>query len=236
MEHEYDVLIIGGGVVGCAIARELAAYRLKIGVLEKNPDVGYETSARNTGVVHGGFAYDVGSLKAALCVEGNRMMGELAEELHFPFKRCGKILVGSTEEEYARLLEVIRQGEACGASNLRMVDREELHAILPSVEGNFALLSENSGIVDPFHFIQEITDPRRTLTSSVLVTDGELPLCSVRLTDPVPITRISDVMKEIRKMKVEAPLESGTVLIRDVLGLGSDVITTKTIRRITAAQ
>ena len=150
MEHGYDVLIIGGGVVGCAIARELAAYRLKIGVLEKNPDVGYETSARNTGVVHGGFAYDVGSLKAALCVEGNRMMGELAEELHFPFKRCGKILVGNTEEEYARLLEVIRQGEACGASNLRMADREELHAILPSVEGNFALLSENSGIVDPF--------------------------------------------------------------------------------------
>ena len=80
------------------------------------------------------------------------------------------------------------------------------------------------------YFIQEITDPRRTLTSSVLVKGGELPLCSVRLTDP------ADVMKEIRKMKVEAPLESGTVLIRDVLGLGSDVITTKTIRRITAAQ
>ena len=86
------------------------------------------------------------------------------------------------------------------------------------------------------YFIQEITDPRRTLTSSVLVKGGELPLCSVRLTDPVPIARIPDVMKEIRKMKVEAPLESGTVLIRDVLGLGSDVITTKTIRRITAAQ
>ena len=86
------------------------------------------------------------------------------------------------------------------------------------------------------YFIQEITDPRRTLTSSVLVKGGELPLCSVRLTEPVPIARIPDVMKEIRKMKVEAPLESGTVLIRDVLGLGSDVITTKTIRRITAAQ
>ena len=84
------------------------------------------------------------------------------------------------------------------------------------------------------YFIQEITDPRRTLTSSVLVTDGELPLCSVRLTEPIPIARIPDVMKEIRKMKVEAPLESGTVLIRDVLGLGSNVIATKTIRRITA--
>ena len=86
------------------------------------------------------------------------------------------------------------------------------------------------------YFIQEITDPRRTLASSVLVTDGELPLCSVRLTEPIPIARIPDVMKEIRKMKVEAPLESGTVLIRDVLGLGSNVIATKTIRRITAAQ
>ena len=86
------------------------------------------------------------------------------------------------------------------------------------------------------YFIQEITDPRRTLTSSVLVTDGELPLCSVRLTEPIPIARIPDVMKEIRKMKIEAPLESGTVLIRDVLGLGSDVIATKTIRRIKATQ
>ena len=86
------------------------------------------------------------------------------------------------------------------------------------------------------YFIQEITDPKRTLTSSVLVTGGEIPLCSVRLTEPIPIARIPDVMKEIRKMKVEAPLESGTVLIRDVLGLGSDVIATKTIRRITAAQ
>ena len=91
------------------------------------------------------------------------------------------------------------------------------------------------------YFIQELTDPGRTLTSSVLVTDGELPLCSVRLTEPIPISvrltepipiaRIPDVMKEIRKMKVEAPLESGTVLIRDVLGLGSDVIATKTIRK-----
>ena len=86
------------------------------------------------------------------------------------------------------------------------------------------------------YFIQEITDPRRTLTSSVLVKGGELPLCSVRLTEPVPIARIPDVMKEIRKMKVEAPLESGTVPIRDDLGLGSNVIATKTIRRIKDTQ
>ena len=96
MKQLYDVIIIGGGVVGSAIAREMSRYRLKIGVLEKNLDVCYETSGRNSGVVHGGFAYDTGSLKARLCVEGNRFMEQLAEELDFKFIRCGKVLVGNT--------------------------------------------------------------------------------------------------------------------------------------------
>ena len=156
MDHKdlqlYDVLIIGGGVVGSACARELSRYRLRIAVLEKNLDVCFETSGRNTGVCHGGFAYDPGSLKARLCVEGNRMMGQLSEELGFAFRRCGKVLVGNTEEEYARLLEVQAQGETNGAAGLRMVDEAELHALVPSVVGKFALFSENSGILDPFMF------------------------------------------------------------------------------------
>ncbi|MBR2256868.1 MAG: NAD(P)/FAD-dependent oxidoreductase [Blautia sp.] len=147
---KFDVFIIGGGVIGSAIARELSRYRLSIGVAEKNTDVCNETSGRNTGVCHGGFAYDVGSLKAKLCVEGNRMMDDLARELDFPFRRCGKVLVGNTEEEYARLLEVIEQGNANGASGLRMISGKELKELIPQVEGSFALLSENSGILDPF--------------------------------------------------------------------------------------
>ena len=78
MNNLYDVLIIGAGVVGRAMARELSRYKLQIAVVEKNLDVCFETSGRNTGVCHGGFAYDPGSLKAKLCVEGNRMMGELS--------------------------------------------------------------------------------------------------------------------------------------------------------------
>ena len=150
MRDLYDVLVIGGGVVGSAIARELSRYKLSIAVLEKNPDVCMETSGRNTGVCHGGFAYDIGSLKARFCVEGNKMMGDLAKELDFPFKRCGKVLVGNTEEDYQRLLEVIHQGEECGASGLRMIDGDELHRLIPGVVGGFAMLSENSGILDPF--------------------------------------------------------------------------------------
>ena len=146
----YDVIVIGGGVVGCAVARELGRYRLKTALLEKNLDVGYETSGRNTGVCHGGFAYDVGTWKAKLCLEGNRMMGEVAEELDFPFKRCGKVLVGKTEADYNRLLEVIEQGHKIGVTGLSMITDEELHRLIPGVVGNFAMLSATSGILDPF--------------------------------------------------------------------------------------
>lgn len=150
--ESYDVLIIGGGVVGSAIARELSRFRLKIGVLEKNLDVCYETSGRNSGVVHGGFAYDTGSLKAKLCVEGNKGMGKLAEELGFTFRRCGKVLVGKTEEDLEALKRVIVQGEQNGAENLRLIGKEELHRLVPMAVGEFAMLSENSGIVDPFNY------------------------------------------------------------------------------------
>lgn len=147
---EFDVLIIGGGVVGSAIARELSRFKLKIGVLEKNLDVCYETSGRNSGVVHGGFAYDTGSLKAKLCVEGNRGMEALSRELGFTFKRCGKVLVGKNAEEMESLRRTIAQGEKNGATGLRLIDKEELHKLVPMAIGEFAMFSENSGIVDPF--------------------------------------------------------------------------------------
>ena len=152
MKQLYDVIIIGGGVVGSAIAREMSRYRLKIGVLEKNLDVCYETSGRNSGVVHGGFAYDTGSLKARLCVEGNQFMGQLAEELDFKFIRCGKVLVGNTAEDMETLKRTIRQGEENGAAGLELIGKERLHQLVPAVVGEFAMFSANSGIVDPFNY------------------------------------------------------------------------------------
>ena len=78
---------------------------------------------------------------------------------------------------------------------------------------------------------QELTDPRRTIASSVMVKHGELPLVSVRLNHPVPKNRIFDVMNEIRRVTLEAPVHTGDVVIQDVLGLGSDVIVTKDVDR-----
>ena len=152
MEQRYDVLIIGGGVVGSAIAREMSRYQLKIGVLEKNLDVCYETSGRNSAVVPGGFAYDTGTLKARLCVEGNRMMDQLSEELDFRFQRCGKVLVGNTDEDMETLKRTLKQGEANGARGLVIIDKERLHELVPAVVGEFAMFSPYSGILDPFNY------------------------------------------------------------------------------------
>lgn len=148
----FDVLVIGGGVIGSAITRELARYKLNIGVLEKNLDVCCETSGRNSGVVHGGFAYDTGTLKAKLCVEGNQGMTQLSEDLQFPFRRCGKVLVGKTQEDLETLRRTIDQGKRNGASGLHLINKEELHRLVPAAVGEFAMFSENSGIVDPFTY------------------------------------------------------------------------------------
>lgn len=152
MRKQYDVLVIGGGAVGSAVARELSRYDLKIGVLEKNLDVCCETSGRNSAVVHGGFAYDTGSLKAKLCVEGNRMMGQLSRELDFPFKRCGKVLVGNTGEDMETLRRTMEQGARNGASNLSIIGRDRLRQLVPAVTGEFAMFSADSGILDPFQY------------------------------------------------------------------------------------
>ena len=150
--ERFDALIIGGGVVGSATAREMARNKLKIGVLEKNLDICYETSGRNSGVVHAGFAYDVGSLKAKLCVEGNNEFGKIAEELDVPFKRTGKVLVGNSDEELRSLQNIIKQGEKNGVKGLTIIDKKKLHEIVPAVQGEFALLSPSSGITDPFQY------------------------------------------------------------------------------------
>lgn len=150
MRKQYDVVIIGAGVVGSAIARELSRYQLRIAVLEKNLDVCNETSGRNSAVVHGGFANPTGSLKAKCCVEGNQLMDQLAAELDFPFKRCGKVLVGNTPEDRAQLERTMQQGAVNGCTGLEMIEEEKLHELVPAVVGKFAMWSKNSGIMDPF--------------------------------------------------------------------------------------
>lgn len=146
----FDVLIIGGGVIGNAVARELMRYKLRLGLLEKEPDVGTGASGRNTGMLHAGFSYAPGSLRAKLCVEANAEFDRVARELDVPFRRTGKLVVGFTEEDRARLLHYKAIGEQNGVPGLEMIDRKRMDAIEPAAGGNFAMYSPSSGILNPF--------------------------------------------------------------------------------------
>lgn len=150
MNNTYDVVIIGGGVVGSSIARELSKYKLSTCVLEKELDVCLETSGRNSGVLHAGFNNKVGSLMAKFCVEGNQNFDEVAKELDIPFKRTGKLVVGFTEEDKEKLIKMKEQGEANGVVGLEIINNEKIKKLSPFIEGNFALYSPSTGILNPF--------------------------------------------------------------------------------------
>ena len=150
--QSYDVIIIGGGVVGSAIARELTRYKLSVAVLEKESDVCTQTSGRNTGMLHAGFLYKVGSLKAECAVEGNAEFDQVAKELDVPFKRTGKLIVGFTEEHRQRLETMIERGKINGVPGMELIDRARMDEIDPSAGGNFAIFCPSSGILDPFTY------------------------------------------------------------------------------------
>ena len=152
MDRVYDVIIIGAGAVGCAIARELSRYRLSVLVLEKECDVAYGTSGRMSGVVHAGFNNKVGSLMAKLCVEGNRLFEGVCRELDIPYRKTGKVLVAFNEDDMKALEGVIVQGKANGCDGLKLIGQDEIRAIAPGIGGIGGMISPNTAIFDPFEF------------------------------------------------------------------------------------
>lgn len=147
-----DVLIIGAGVTGSAIARELSRYNLNICVVEKEEDVCAGTSKANSGIVHSGIDAEPGTLKARFNVEGSRMMEELSKELDFPYRRNGSLVLCFHEEELKRLLWLKEKGEKNGVEGVRIIGREELKEMEPAIssEAVAALYAPSGGIVCPF--------------------------------------------------------------------------------------
>src|SRR5579863_7254009 len=136
-ESQRDVIVIGGGIVGLAAALEITVRfpRLRLLVLEKERRVGQHQSGHNSGVIHSGVYYKPGSLKAKLCVEGARAMIEFCREHGIPHQICGKVIVATDEEEFPRLEELHRRGEANGLTGLRLIGLEQLREIEPHASG-----------------------------------------------------------------------------------------------------
>src|SRR4051794_8381373 len=145
-----DLLVVGGGILGLAVARELLARRpgARLTVLEREPEIARHQTAHNSGVVHAGIYYEPGSLKARLCVAGARELYEYCEEEGIRHERCGKTIVATSQAELPALDELERRGQANGVPGLRRVDAAGLSELEPHVRGVAALHSPATGIVD----------------------------------------------------------------------------------------
>ena len=148
----YDAVIVGGGAVGCAVARWLSRYRLRICLAERGEDVCVGTSKANSAICHAGFDAPIGSAKARFNVEGSRMMEALSLELDFPYRRCGALVLCFDEADIPRLEELKQRGERNGVEGLTVLDRAALRRQEPRVspEAAAALYAPTSAIICPF--------------------------------------------------------------------------------------
>ena len=144
---EITTTIIGAGVVGLAVAAELSQTRKGILILERNPSFGQETSSRNSEVIHAGIYYAKNSLKAKLCVAGNRLLYPLCEKSRIPHRRCGKLIVATDKEEEGVLDSIQKRARENGAEHLEMLSTRQIKTLEPNVKATAALFSPATGII-----------------------------------------------------------------------------------------
>jgi glycerol-3-phosphate dehydrogenase len=164
---QYDVAIIGAGVTGAAVARQLSRYKLKIVLIEKEEDVSFGTSKANSGIIHAGFHSAPGLLKTRLCLKGNRLFDRLKEELGFAFERRGELVVAFDEAEMETLRALYAQGLRNGVPYLEFAGRERVFN--PDVQG--ALHAPTAGIIEPYEYCFALVE--NALANGVELWPGE---------------------------------------------------------------
>ncbi len=156
----YDILIIGAGISGSSIARELSKYNVKVAVLDKDTDVANGTTKANSAIVHGGYDAKEGSLMAKYNVLGNAMYENLCNELSVPFKRNGSLVLAFNDEEISHLKNLYNRGMANNVPGLSIVDQKKLRELEPFVDDNAiaALHCSSAGIVSPWELTEALMD------------------------------------------------------------------------------
>jgi L-2-hydroxyglutarate oxidase LhgO len=207
-------------VVGCAIACELAAQAEDVFVLEQMPKLGMITSTRNSGVVHSGIYYPPGSLKARLCVAGNRLTKEFCAAHDVPHHNCGKLVVASHESEIAELERLAENGRANGVEGLRLVGRERVREREPHVTAVAALEVPSTGIVEAEALVKAY--------ARIAAEHGASILTRARVTQLIPCAGSIAVTLEIGDPDEPAGLQRETFEARCVVnaaGLYADEVT-----------
>ncbi|MEZ4620436.1 MAG: FAD-dependent oxidoreductase, partial [Caldilineaceae bacterium] len=147
-----DVVIIGGGIIGTAIGRELSRYRLRVALLEKAAEVGFGTSKANSGIIHGGHHADPRTLKGKLEWSGNQRWEQLCGEIGFGFRRSGELTVARTENDVAELNRLLIQGHEKGVTGLELWDRARIRREEPQLSHEIiaAVYAPTTAVVNPY--------------------------------------------------------------------------------------
>ena len=209
-----DCVVIGAGVVGLAAARALALAGREVIVLEAAEGIGTETSSRNSEVIHAGIYYPKGSLMAATCVEGRRMLYAYCAEHGVPHRNCGKLSVATNEAESDLLLSIKGRAEANGVEGMRLLSAAEAMAMEPNLQCTAALLSPATGIVDSHSYML------------ALQGDAEAQGTMLALHSPVSSGRVTDDGIEIEVGGTE-PMALRCRLVVNSAGLHAPAIARK---------
>jgi len=153
MSYQADIVIVGAGVVGLAIASQVTREDREVYVLEKNETFGQEQSSRNSEVIHAGIYYEKDSLKARMCLEGSSLLYEICEKNGIAYKKCGKVVIAINDAEAEELEKLYRKGKNNGVP-LKMLSRREIGQLEPNMKGINAFLSPTTGIVDSYALIR----------------------------------------------------------------------------------
>lgn len=155
-----DIVIVGGGVIGTAIARELSRYSLNIILIEKEDDVAMGTSKGNSGIIHAGYNADFKTLKGRLNIKSNPLFDKLCQDLKVRFKRIGSLVAGFTEEDLGKLKELKKNGEKNGLKNLEIIAGDKLFRLEPNLnpQTKYALYAPSAGIISPYKFTIALAD------------------------------------------------------------------------------
>jgi len=154
--YEFDAIVIGAGVIGLSIAKELSEIYDNILIVEKECSFGHHTSSRNSEIIHSGIYYPEKTLKTKLCIEGNKLLYSFLQKHNLPYKKCGKLIVATNVHEEVVLEELYKQGLKNGVNSLSLISKEEIAKIEPDVKATRAILAPETGIVDSHSLMSKL--------------------------------------------------------------------------------
>jgi len=200
-----NILIIGGGVIGCSIVRAVSQKWQDVFLLEQNPRVGMATSTRNSGVIHSGIYYPKDSLKAKLCVRGNDLSYEFCEKYKVPYRKTGKLVVAANKSEEPELEKLIQKGITNGVTGLKLVGPKEIHAREPHIQGTAAIDVPSTGILSAEELVR---------THARLATDNGANI--VTRAKVVALTPVKDAVRVDLEIGDEESKERESIEARDL--------------------